>query len=288
MLVSGGYSDIGLLSNTELIDLCPEDGTTCPQPDDFPVGVCCGPSLRSQAQNPLFCGGSHLNFRNCYEYNPESFLWVPGPTFIEERNFSPQVELRNNSFWVLSGIKSPYTTELLVENNFVEGPDITGTIESTEQCACQVTDDITFFGDAKGYIFDAVTGQFTETNTPMPSIVKSGFCGAATLPDGSRVVVRAGGYATSSITEESHMYNLSDGTWSRGPDLPNALARAQVVQMADTFLVVGGSGNSGVSYSDKIFEFDPVNLAWIEKEQRLNIGRDRHYVAKVEKSRYCA
>ena len=57
-----------------------------------------------------------------------------------------------------------------------------------------MTDNITFFGNNLGFLFDSATGLFTETPQEMPLPSYEAACGAATAEDGSRMVVVAGNF----------------------------------------------------------------------------------------------
>ena len=76
---------------------------------------------------------------------------------------------------------------------------------------------------------------------------------------------------------------MKTGTWQNGPDLPFPIDATRVVQLGKTFLVVGGYSeyrdDDGHLWS--ILEFDPVNLQWIRRQERLTYGVNSHYATLV-------
>ena len=120
-------------------------------------------------------------------------------------------------------------------------------------------------------------------------------CGAATLENGERVAVAAGGCASSGcaiseISSTVEIYSVSrGGYWTRGPDLPLPLSFSSVVQMRDSFLLVGGLSSAGSQAVDTgvILEFDPTTLGWITREQTLATPRYAEFVVAVDKDKYC-
>ena len=58
-----------------------------------------------------------------------------------------------------------------------------------------------------------------------------------------------------------------------------------MVPKGNTFLVVGGYDSN--NYVDKIYEFDPVGMGWIQREQTLSTPRFEFFITAVEKSKFC-
>ena len=64
-----------------------------------------------------------------------------------------------------------------------------------------------------------------------------------------------------------------------------------MVQLEDTFLIVGGTPcyyNEIGCERETIIEFDPVNLDWIVREERLSQGRWLSFATAVPRDFLCA
>ena len=98
--------------------------------------------------------------------------------------------------------------------------------------------------------------------------------GKAKYPDGSEKIIVAGGVdAPGSST--SAVFDLNTQLWSPGPDLPYSLYSAASVQFGDTFLFIGGAGES--DYTDTILQFDPATETFIQRTEKL--GHKKIYTA---------
>ena len=253
-----------------------------------------GVSMRTPRGNPFFCGGSYSPGNSCYEYLSESDTWAPGPNMTEDRELSAVVELPNGTFWILGGYYNKRTTEIYEDGEFFQGPDLPEDFSGDTPCATQITDDLTFIGsDSFGYLYSATTGAFEKTADPMPNSADTAACGSATLANGNRVVVVAGGNYGNTLDESASMiYDITTNQWTDGPELPFPLRSARVVPTENAFLVMGGynrraGGGIYFDYFDTIFEFDPLNMAWIEREQKLQRPLYGFWVINVEKERFC-
>ena len=89
-------------------------------------------------------------------------------------------------------------------------------------------------------------------------------CGLIQNPDNGPEVVVAG-YGTSEI------FSLTTLSWRDGPELAY-FYWAQVAQLYDTFLIVGGWDDS--RELGTIYEFDHINYGWILRGQHLQLPRD--------------
>ena len=138
------------------------------------------------------------------------------------------------------------------------------------------------------YLYKATTGQFTETADPMPISADQAACGTATLPDGSRVAIVAGGFDldTFSTIATTRMYDVDKGFWMAGPDLPRPLRLSATVPTTEgSFLLFGGVDNE--YYYDTIIEFDPVNVGWVVREETMTWNKDRVFAVEVDREDYC-
>ena len=171
----------------------------------------------------------------------------------------------------------------MVNNAFNDGPDLPEG-DVGYPCSTQVTDDITFYGNEYGYLYDGRLGYFDPID--MPNSAYGASCGAATLQDGTRIIVVAGGDPPNAGVQ---IYNMDTMQWTTdGPRLPSPLKYGLTVPYGNSFLVVGGrDGLSETDDLDTILEFDPNNMAWITRPESLERPRAFHFVTTVDKERFC-
>ena len=113
-------------------------------------------------------------------------------------------------------------------------------------------------------------------------------CGTATRPDGSKLVVVAGGISITERKNEVQIYNVEKGEWFMGPELPRTTYGAEAIQSGNSFFVLGGeSGDGWDNYISTMYEFDAVNMTWIEREESLALARMDFYVINVNREDYC-
>ena len=250
-----------------------------PSPD--PYGV----SLKTASGDPLFCGGT-FNRGLCYQYNFESGSWFNGPDLLGQRCASAVAELAPGTYWIMSGLDEDdfYTSEYYKDGEFIPGPALPLYGFNIHPCAVQVTEDITFFGNDNAFLYRNSTGEFEDISEGMPYPFYESSCGAATMSDGSRIVVVAGGNINDERLTSVAILNLETNTWDTGPELPQQLSLASVVPTESSFLIVGGYGSD---IYDTILEFDPVLMAWVQKEKALAKKRYGAFAVQVEKQKYC-
>ena len=97
----------------------------------------------------------------------------------------------------------------------------------------------------------------------MPTGRKYHACGVARNPDTAEVeVVVAGGFAPPFHLGTVEIFSVTDGRWRTANELPTPLSRTPVVQIEDTFMLVGGfmgvTGASGdiLTYNAATENFD--------------------------------
>ena len=112
----------------------------------------------------------------------------------DEREYSAVVELPNGTFWILGGKYNKRTTEIYDNGEFTPGPDLPEDFSGDSPCATQVTDELTFIGgETFEHLYSATTGAFEKTADLMLNSAERAACGSATLANGNRAVVVAGG-----------------------------------------------------------------------------------------------
>ena len=225
--------------------------------------------------------------QECLEYNPETDSWTEGLRMIGYRAGSATVELPNGTFWIMDDLYTDFqlTSEIYQDGQFYPGPDVPFLGHNGVPCATQVTDDLTFFGNDRGYFYSAARGTFEETNDRMPHTSYAAQCGSATLADGTRVVIVAGG--DENAVDTVQIFDLSTEEWTIGAHLPYRVKDGRTVQLRDTFLIVGGIERFGGVYYDTILEFDPVSLDWVVRSETLSIPRERQFMIDVDVERFC-
>ena len=262
---------------------------------DLPYENDRGVTLRTVEGNALLCGG-RVSSRDCIGYDPVSQSYVLFGTLLNvDRYRSASVELPNGTFWILGGTdenaESAYTTEYFVgaDVEFIMGPEIPPTGGCDTPCASQVNDTVTFYGNDVGYLFDSQKPGFRETDDPMPRSANAAACGSATLEDGSRVLVVAGGNdeVQSTVLSSVMMFDTTTNRWADGPALPFPLTYGTVVPTERSFLILGGRNYNTGDYFDTILEFDPLNMEWIVRDETLSAEGNSVYAITVDRERFC-
>ena len=123
----------------------------------------------------------------------------------------------------------------------------------------------------------------------MPRSANAAACGSATLEDGSRVLVVAGGNdeVQSTVLSSVMMFDTATNRWADGPALPFPLTYATVVPTERSFLILGGSNYNSGDYFDTILEFDPLNMEWIVRDETLSAEGNSVYAITVDRERFC-
>ena len=280
--------------SSEFIDLCSGDGQSCPtSPPDYPLNTYGGVALRTPGGNPLFCGGG-LFIPDCFEYLLDEGTYIQAPSLPRSRYYAARVELNDGSFWILGGRNEERsTTDFYIDGTFVTGPDLPTDNDDDVPCAVQIDADTTFFGSYnQAFFYDHTVGVFQET-TPSPLLIKGAQCGAITTEDGRRKVVVAGGFANPSggytVYSEVWILDVATEEWTTGPPMLFAIALGETVQLSNTFLIAGGATTpSGSGDLITILEFDPLNMLWNLRSERLFSQRSAFFLIDVDKSRVCS
>ena len=133
---------------------------------------------------------------------------------MEERIYAPEVRLPDGRYWILGGQESEETSEHYIDGEFVPGPALPSDGSNSHPCAVQVTEDLTFFGNRKGYLYSASANEFVETADPMLWYAYPSMCGAVTDPaDGKRYVIVAGGYDADGVFAKTQVYDVEASTY---------------------------------------------------------------------------
>ena len=97
----------------------------------------------------------------------------------------------------------------------------------------------------------------------------------------------AGGYRDEESRFEVNIYSIDRGTWTEGPALPMGIFSGQVVDNGTGgFYIVGGAYDF-YNFLNMVYEFDPINMVWIERDESLVQGRDRFATIDVDKAKFC-
>ena len=79
----------------------------------------------------------------------------------------------------------------------------------------------------------------------------------------------------------SHLASLILGT-----SLPHTLRSAAVVQHADTFVIIGGTGGGSNGDSDKIYRYNVSSGGWTELQTTLSEGRFQVTAMKIKSTAF--
>ena len=214
--------------------------------------------------------------------------WVQGPSLLGSRLSSAAVELANGTFWIMSGLdeEDRFTSEMYQDGEFTLGPALPQEGFNSNPCAARITDTLTFYGNNRAFIHNTETGQFQETGRPIFPAYKSA-CGAARRPDGSRIVVVAGGQLDTDFLDRVQILDVATGRWTEAPvRLPYPLVYARTVALRDSFVIAGGTNFD--DYQSSLFQFDPVDYSWITLDERLSQARRSFFLIDVAYDKYCS
>ena len=103
-----------------------------------------------------------------------------------------------------------------------------------------------------------------------------------------------GGYKVNATV----VFNVESGRWRFGTEFPLEISDSGIVQLGDTFLVVGGETGKAnwverldraksEHYLDTIYEYDWRNQDWILRPERLSKGRAEAAVLQVDRDVVC-
>ena len=93
---------------------------------------------------------------------------------------------------------------------------------------------------------------------------------ARSYTKGKEYVVVAGGFDNT----RTWLLDLRVNQWIPGPNLPIDIRYAGVIQLEDTFLIVGGNSVSESRPLADIYEFDPELETWEPRPEKLAHPRD--------------
>ena len=211
-MVVAGNSVGGDTGDVEIVDL--SSGSNCIKPEDLPV------AKESMATTfidgeALACGGFET-YDVCYKYSFENNSWYEAPfRLIEGRGQSANALLPNNSFLITGGRSGLSSTELLVEAEFQQGPEM----PEGRHFHCGVLINSTHFISTGGwtyhaevYLLELSTGEWTQ----LPDMTHGRGRHACGLINGEEVVV-AGGYTAE---RSSEIFSFETMSWREGPNLP--------------------------------------------------------------------
>ena len=295
LFIAGGYQVDGGIDTVELVDLCSDGNRVCPTIPQLPKENYVGVSLKTKLGHPLLCGGWFFDFyeENCYKYSPNDGNWTRAPDPSMFMDWAAFAEQGDNNYWVFGDNEQSlrYISEV---GSFIPGPNTPeepSGFSYSRPCAVKVDSDTTFYGGSAGYLFDSsegfAMGSFVPTAQPMLFPAYNAHCGAATLSDGSRIVVVAGGNpGFEEVLSRSAILDVSTGVWSPGPDLPQPMAFGTVVPTEESFLIVGGADVDDIDL-DTILMFDALNMEWVILEQRLSSPKQMPFALAVDKEEFC-
>ena len=236
----------------------------------------------------MACGGYGLP-ESCYEYNPLNDAWFLGPaTFDVFRIGSASVELTDGTFWVLSGntTDAQDSSELFVDNRFVEGPSLEGLDTTDNMCAVAIDERYTFFAGATAYIYDWTSEQWEDISNGWDFTARDAMCGMYSTDNGAKHIVVAGG--DNFPQDKTKILDLATMAWRPGPNLPEPITAGRALQDGEaTFLIFGGwSVHSGSMSS--IIEFNPSDESWFVREETMASRRHDSFVIDVDNPFFCS
>ena len=144
----------------------------------------------------MFCGGYNTR-RLCWEYDPLIQEWIPAGQMRVDRVAAAYAEMTDGSFWIVSGTQGEpqLTSEIYIDDEFVEGPELTGIDATTYLCVAAVTEDLTFVAaEDNVYFYNWSEGLFEDVSEGFEGPGIQAHCGAYLAEDGSQKVLLAGAY----------------------------------------------------------------------------------------------
>ncbi len=288
ILVVGGYNDNTgeFLDTAEVIDLTSEvQSCTPPANYPFPAHLMVGTLLDGI---PTICGGHdatepepRIYSNKCYKYNHTEGLWTPAGQMLAAR-FAHGASMVDSKTWLISGGDSEPgvatdSMEVWRDGRGSDGPKL----PSARRYHCQVTlnsSHVAILGGYNGlaefsdfHLLDLESQEWTELrNAPFP--VSNRPCGLIeNSANGQELVVLIS-------HRNCQIFNFREGVWKEGPMITDMYGvqfnrESMVAQMKKNFYVMGGQLDNGFWTTDAIYEFDPKNYEWVERDFRLNTPR---------------
>lgn len=225
--------------------------------------------------------------QTCWSYDFHADAWAASSYALESpRHSGLSFGLANDTWLVLGGISYQLTSEMLVGSQFVPGMDLP--VPMVGACQAQLNFSHVFVAGGRDHLASAfllnASGDGEWKAMPdMPSGRHGHVCGIAEQSSGAKVIVVAGGVLSggSAETASALLFSLATLAWSDGPDLPNAVVDAAVLQLRKNFVVAGGMTGSAVL--DAVVEFDVETEGWKQWTKTLQTGKRGHSVVKLPK-----
>jgi DNA-binding CsgD family transcriptional regulator/N-acetylneuraminic acid mutarotase len=79
---------------------------------------------------------------------------------------------------------------------------------------------------------------------------------------GGRIYIPGGRLSSGEMTDIMEIYNILEGTWTRGPDLPDAISAYAIVAFEGKLYLFGGW--DGNQFLNTVYVYDPNRELWIE------------------------
>jgi len=262
VIISGGYND-GSMATTEVYFPTPGSGYTCSL-QNMPYARSSHTLDQLGDGTVLACGGNP-GLKTCDKFDGTS--WINHSTLLYKRHDHTSLPGQHDLL-LMGGSQSSATTEL------VEGEQQYNLQQNTED-ACGITEPGSdyiiltggyHYGDDTFTVFDTV-GKYTVRgflgNLPSVKVGRYGHgCGVFGTTTGKKAYVVAGGLDKNERLSSTEV--LYDGglSWVAGQALPRTLTHPASVSLADSVLLMGGSGSMRVrSERREILSFNS-SLAW--------------------------
>ena len=193
------------------------------------------------------------------------------------------MKLLNGSYWIVGG-KNTSRESIIFDgvSSMSPGPGLPE--DFVAGCIVNINIEETLIVQRNTFIYNHRTNEFTRnpTNPAWQSPARTQdwsqtTCALSLDSIGSpKYVVMAGGWYAKQYVQ---IFNIVTKTWTNGVPLPTEYRGAAVVPFKRSFLIVGG-GKVG-TYSNKILEFDPDNLDWLERSETLPHGIAHSYATMI-------
>jgi hypothetical protein len=243
-------------------------------------------SSHSLNEKVIICGGRSTLYSCITSTSPARGDWVHHSTTTDERYRHSGTVVGDTIYLVAGTGSSRQTTEQLVNNRWVAGPNIPYRVGYG---SCSVTTSDTtilliggFDNSEKVVEMNVTTGEWRQ----LPDIPE-GRWGHGCTGYGSYVIV-AGGYSDSAGTslKSSYRLNLENEQWTRIGDMEEVRSGPELVTVNNRVIVIGGSDDENNDL-DTVEELDTEQFRWSKLDVKMKTARFSFSAVVVDRSLVC-
>ena len=267
LMVVGGYNnDDTAAYDVELVDFSGQ-GRSCGKPFNYPGSEygSVGAYVNAKA---IVCGGYPFT-SDCYIYVPSNGTWNKTNSQLQQRNYAVSTVVQE-TWWTTGGFIGLYlkSTEVYdyVTSDFAPFMDLPAPRDFHNLVKINESFIMLLGGQEafnETFLFD-VNARIWTQGPSMLNGRRFTQAGLVTFDNGTKVVIVTGGQGLQS----TEVLNLEEGAWSYGVEFPHEIYWGNVVQLENTFIIVGG--HDGSKIMDTMWKYDTNVDDWILMPEKLS------------------